>query len=207
MTTIKLYRHPLSGHCHRVELLLSILALKTQIINVDLMNGEHKRAEFLQKNSFGQVPVLEDGSVTLADSNAILTYLASRYDQNRSWLPEDPVDAAEVHRFLSIASGAVAYGPAAARLVNVFGANLDLDKATEIAHFILGKLDEHLQGRQWLVTDQPTIADLSNYAYIAHAPEGNVSLQAYPEVKAWLQRIEDLPGFIPMQATAVGLAA
>jgi glutathione S-transferase len=207
MTTIKLYRHPLSGHCHRVELLLSILALDAQIINVDLMDGEHKRPEFLQKNSFGQVPVLEDGAATLADSNAILTYLASRYDQNRNWLPEDPINAAEVHRFLSIASGSVAYGPAVARLINVFGANLDHDRAKEIAHYILGKMDEHLQGRQWLATDLPTIADLSNYAYIAHAPEGNVSLQAYTEVKAWLQRIEGLPGFIPMQATAVGLAA
>ncbi|GAH16135.1 unnamed protein product, partial [marine sediment metagenome] len=52
-----------------------------------------------------------------------------------------------------------------------------------------------------------TIADVANYAYIAHAPEGDVPLDSYPNVRAWLGRIAALPGFVPMQATAVGLAA
>ena len=207
MSRMKLYRHVLSGHSHRVELLISILGLDAEIIDVDLMGGEHKRPEFLKKNLFGQVPVLEDSLVTIADSVAILTYLATRYDPNRTWLPEHPVQAAEVQRFLSVASGMIAYGPAAARLVTVFGAELDQDRAIEISKFVLGKLDMHLQDRQWLATSQPTIADLANYAYIAHAPEGRVSLQPYPFVRSWLKRVEQLPGFVPMQATAVGLAA
>ena len=184
-----------------------MLAIDTQIIDVDLLNDEHKTPAFLQKNIFGQVPVIEDGAITVADSNAILTYLATRYDASRKWLPENAMDAAEVQRFLSVASGMVAYGPAAARLVTVFGAGLDQHKAIEIANFVLGKLDAHLQDKQWLATNHPTIADLANYAYIAHAPEGNISLQPYPLVRAWLKRIEVLPGFIPMQTTAVGLAA
>jgi glutathione S-transferase len=64
-----------------------------------------------------------------------------------------------------------------------------------------------LSERAFLVGDQPTIADIANYAYIAHAPEGNVSLQDYPHVRAWLSRIEALPGFVPMPKTAIGLAA
>jgi glutathione S-transferase len=115
--------------------------------------------------------------------------------------------AAEVQRFLSVAAGQVAFGPAAARLVNVFGAGLDHSRALEIAHGVLAVLDAHLEGRQWLATNHPTIADVANYAYIAHAPEGDVSLEAYPNVRAWLARIESLPGFVPMQATPVGLAA
>lgn len=207
MSILKLYRHALSGHSHRTQLFISILGLDAEVIDVDLMNGAHKTADFLQKNIFGQVPVLEDGDVNIADSNAILVYLASQYDPEHTWLPIEPVKAAEVQRFLSVSAGQVAFGPATARLVNVFGAKLDHTTAKERANSLLSTLDSHLQNRQWLVGEEPTIADLANYTYIAHAPEGDVSLEPYPNVRAWLQNIENLPGFIPMQATAVGLAA
>jgi glutathione S-transferase len=207
MSNIRLYRHALSGHSHRVQLLLSLLNLDAKLVDVDLAAGEHKQAAFLAINRFGQVPVLEDSDTVIADSNAILVYLAEQYDDANTWLPADPVAAAEVQRFLSAAAGQVAYGPAAARLVNVFGAALDHKRAIEIAHSLLGLLETHLEGRDWLVGNNPTIADVANYAYIAHAPEGDVSLDNYPNVRAWLGRIAALPGFVPMQATAVGLAA
>ena len=207
MSTIKLHGFPLSGHSHRVELMLSLLGLDAEIITVDLGNGAHKTAEFLQKNSFGQVPVLEDGDFVLSDSNAIISYLATQYDSARSWLPVNAVSAAQVQRYLSIAAGLVAFGPAAARLANVFGASIDKEKVIASAHALLTTLNTELEGRQWLVGDQPTIADVANYSYIAHAPEGDVSLDNYSHVNAWLKRIENLPRFIPMQATAVGLAA
>jgi len=207
MSNIKLYRHALSGHAHRVELFLSILGLKADIIDVDVLGGEHKQPEFLAKNVFGQIPVLEDVDITLSDSNAILVYLANKYDATRTWLPINPVDASAVQRFLSVAAGSVAYGPAAARLVNVFGASLDHKKVKQIANDALAVLNDHLWERKWLATNNPTIADLANYTYIAHAPEGDVSLEGYPHVIAWLRRVEELPGFVPMQKTAVGLAA
>lgn len=207
MSNIKLYRHALSGHSHRAQLLLSLLGLNAELVDVDLAAGEHKQAEFLARNRFGQVPVLEDGETVISDSNAILVYLAEQYDASNSWLPVDPVAAAEVQRFLSTAAGQIAFGPAAARLVNVFGAALDHKRAIEVAHNVLGILETHLDRRDWLVGSNPTIADVANYAYIAHAPEGDVSLENYPNVRAWLGRIEDLPGFVQMQATAVGLAA
>jgi glutathione S-transferase len=207
MNNIRLYRHPLSGHSHRAELLLSLLGLDTELVNVDLAAGEHKQAEFLAKNRFGQVPVLEDGDKVIADSNAILVYLAEKYDTSNTWMPSDPVAAAEVQRFLSAAAGQIAYGPAAARLVNVFGAALDHKRAIEIAHNLLSMMESHLDGRDWLVGNNPTIADVASYAYIAHAPEGDVSLENYPNVRNWLASITTLPGFVPMQATEVGLAA
>ena len=151
--------------------------------------------------------MLEDGDVVIADSNAILVYLAQKYDRAGRWLPDDPTAAAEVQRFLSVAAGQVAYGPATARLINVFGAALDHARAQEIAHSVLAVLDEHLDNREWLASEHPTIADAANYTYIAHAPEGNVSLVEYANVRSWLERIQALPGFIPMQTTAVGLAA
>jgi glutathione S-transferase len=207
MKNIKLYRHALSGHAHRAQLFLSLLGIEAELVDVDLAAGEHKQADFLAKNRFGQVPVLQDGDTVIADSNAILVYLANRYDTRQTWLPAEPVAAAEVQRFLSIAAGPVAFGPAAARLVNVFGATLDHRRAIEVANNVLADLDAHLMGREWLVGNSPTIADVANYAYIAHAPEGDVSLHPYPNIRRWLGRIQTLPGFVPMQSTAVGLAA
>ena len=205
--TIKLYRHALSGHSHRVELFLSILGLDTEVIDVDLMKGAHKSSDYLKMNVFGQVPVIEEGAVTISDSNAILIYLASKYDAENTWLPVDSQSLAEVQRFLSTAAGKIAHGPAAARLVNVFGAGLDHKQAIEVSHDVLTTLEKHLSDRLWLATKHATIADISNYAYIAHAPEGDVSLEEYPNVRSWLKRIEALPGFVAMQATPVGLAA
>ncbi len=207
MSNIKLYRYPLSGHSHRAQLFLSLLNLDAELVDVDLAAGEHKQEPFLAINPFGQVPALQDGDTTIADSNAILVYLAERYDHTNTWLPADPLAAAQVQQFLSVAAGQLAYGPAAARLVNVFGASLNHDQAIETAHGLFRILENHLQGREWLVGGNPTVADVSLYTYTAHAPEGDVTLDDYPALNAWLRRIETLPGFTPMQATAVGLAA
>ncbi len=207
MQNIKLYRHALSGHSHRAELALSLMGIRAALVDVDLAAGEHKRAGFLAKNPLGQVPVLEDGDLVIADSNAILVYLANRYDTNGQWYPDDPRDAAAVQRILSLAAGPLASGPAAARLVNVFGASLDHGHAIDAAHRLLTVLDEHLASRSWFVGHRPTIADIAMYSYIAHAPEGDVDLNGYPNILGWLARMRSLPGFVPMQASAVGLAA
>lgn len=209
MNTLKLHRFALSGHSHRAELFLSLLQLPHELIDVDLPKGAHKRPEFIAMNSFGQVPVLQDGEFTIADSNAILVYLANRYGKGRSidWLPDDAVRAAGVQRWLSVAAGLVAFGPARARLKTVFNAQIDADDAISRANALLTVMDGELARSAYLVGNAPTIADIACYSYIAHAPEGNVSLQPHAHVRAWLGRIEALPGFVPMPATAVGLAA
>ena len=207
MSTIKLYRHPLSGHSHRVELMLSMLGLDAEIIDIDLMKGEHKQAEFLSKNRFGQVPLLEDGGRFIADSNAILVYLAKKYDSSGRLLPAEPENATAVQHMLSLAAGPVASGPAAARLITLFGAGYDVEATINNAHSILQCMNSLLEGRDWLVGEDVTIADIANYAYIAHAPEGNVALTDYPHIVRWLDRIEALPRFVPMQKSTVGLAA
>ncbi|GLK90196.1 glutathione S-transferase family protein [Pseudomonas turukhanskensis] len=203
---IKLYRHPLSGHAHRVELLLSLLKVPTELVFVDLAKGAHKQPEFLALNPFGQVPVIDDNGTVLADSNAILVYLAKQYGTG-SWLADEPVAAARVQRWLSVAAGQVAYGPAAARLITVFGASFNAEEVINRAHSLLQMMETELSTTAFLTGSEPSIADVANYAYIAHAPEGNVSLADYPNVRAWLARIEALPGFVPMQATAAGLLA
>ena len=203
---IKLYRHPLSGHAHRVELLLSLLKLPTELVFVDLANGAHKKPEFLAINAFGQVPVIDDNGPLLSDSNAILVYLAKTYGKG-AWLAEEPLAAARIQRWLSVAAGQLAYGPASARLITVFGAPLNAEDVLARSHALLKVMDSELAAAPFLAGNSATIADVANYTYIAHAPEGNVSLEAYPNVRAWLQRVEALPGFVPMQRTAAGLQA
>lgn len=202
---VKIYSFPLSGHSHRVRLFASLASIPSEVIDVALGQGAHKTPEFLAKNPFGQVPVLEDGEIVVADSNAILVYLALAY-ADESWLPRNAIGAAEVQRWLSVAAGQLNNGPASARLVNVFGAKLDHERAKSIAVGLFKVLDVALTGRSWLVGDKPTIADVALYSYTAHAPEGSVAIEPYTNIGAWLKRFEALPGFVPMQVSKVGLA-
>lgn len=200
------YSFPLSGHAHRVALMLSLLDVPHRRVDVDLRQGEHKRPEFLKLNAFGQVPVIDDNGTVIADSNAILVYLARQYD-GTAWLPQDAAGAAAVQRWLSVAAGPLASGPAAARLVTVFGAAFDVEATLARAHALLAVMDQELSQRDFLAGSQPTIADVACYTYVSHAPEGNVALAPYPHVRAWLARIEALPRFVPMARTAAGLQA
>ncbi len=203
---MKLYYHPISGHAHRAHLFLSLLGLDFELVEVDLMKSEQKTEAFLQLNPFGQVPVLEDDGVVIADSNAILVYLATRYG-NANWLPQDPVGAAGVQRWLSVAAGEIASGPATARIIKLFKKPLDPADAIARAHRILGLVEGSLAGKEWIAAGWPTIADIALYSYIARAPEGNVDLADYANVKAWLARVENLPRFQPFIKSPVGLAA
>jgi glutathione S-transferase len=205
---IALYRYALSGHCHRVELFLRLLDLPWQAVDVDLRRAEQKRPEFLALNAFGQVPVIDDDGTIVSDSNAILVYLALCY-ASPSWLPRDAAGAARVQRWLSAAAGLLAFGAARARVVQLFGLPQDPQDAIDRAHSLCRVIEQTLalEAMPFITGAEPTIADLALYAYTAHAPEGNVSLDAYPMLRAWLERIEALPGFAAIPASRIGLAA
>ena len=204
---IRLYRHPLSGHSHRAELFLHLLGLPIVLIDVDLMGGEQRQPAFAKINRFGQVPVIDDSGVWVADSNAILTYLALSYGAEH-WFPREPLPAAHVQQWLSQAAGALSRGAATARAINVFNLERDTAPAAQEARWLFDRLDGALidSGADWLAGgDKPTIADVALYTYTAHAPEGGISLDEYRALNAWLRRIEALAGFLPMSITAVGL--
>ncbi|AMO25634.1 glutathione S-transferase [Ramlibacter solisilvae] len=204
---IKLYRYDLSGHSHRAELFLNLLRLPYESIDIDLRAKAQKRPEFLALNVFGQVPVIDDAGTVVPDSNAILTYLALKYGAPH-WLPREPLGAAQVQRWLSVAAGQLASTAARARVLRVF--ELPGDGSVEIAgaKALFAVVEETFGDRRpFLIGSDPTIADVALYSYTAHAPEGNVPLEPYPALCAWLGRIEALPGFVPMRASAVGLRA
>ncbi|KUL95406.1 glutathione S-transferase [Bosea sp. WAO] len=186
----------LSGHTHRVELLLRALGLEFDFVAAP---AEIRRAEaFRTLNPLGQIPVLQDGDLTLADSNAIMVYLVRRYAPQSMWLPDEPVAAAQMQRWLSIAAGEVMHGPAAARMIAQFNFPDEPVRAERIASRLLSFMDGHLHDRSFLAAEHPTLADLACYSYVAHAPEGGIDLTPYPAVRAWLTRVEALPFFKPM---------
>lgn len=195
---IKLYGHEISGNSYKPRLLLSLLNIEYEWIQVDLMKGEHKSPEFLAINPFGQVPVLVDGDTTLADAQAILVYLARRYG-GEQWLPLDAVALSRVVRWLSTAAGEIRQGPEFARRYYLFNATyVNIDWANQKAEFILTQLNQHLSDRQWLECDRPTIADIAVFPYVALAPDGKISLELYQHVLSWIERVKQLPGYIPM---------
>ena len=199
--TITVHGTKLSGHTHRVEAFLGLLRLPYRFVDTP---GELRRtAAFRALNPLGQIPVLEDGALELADSNAILVYLAKRYAPGSAWLPEDPAGAAAVQRWLSIAADEVKHGPGFARLAALWGRGGDPAASRAIAEGLLAFMEDHLTARSFLAAGQPTIADLACYAYVAHAPEGRISLDPYPSVRAWLARVEALPGFVRMPVSAL----
>jgi glutathione S-transferase len=192
---IRLYTYYLSGHAHRAELFLSLLGLPFVKTEVDLLRDENKTPEFLALSPLGQVPVIDDGDQVVFDSNAILVYLALRHDRDRRWLPQDPVGAARVQQWLSLAAGQLAVGPARARANVLFKRPQDPRCAT-IAAVLFARMESHLATQPFLAAATPTIADVALYSYTAHAPEGDISLEPYPHLRAWLARIEALPGFV-----------
>jgi glutathione S-transferase len=196
---IKLYGHEVSGNSYKARLMLSLLSLEYEWIKVDLLKAEQKSPEFLALNPFGQVPLLVDGEVQLADAQAILVYLARQYG-GEQWLPLDALSIAQVILWLSTAAGEVRQGPENARLYHLFGAgtNINIERATQKSAFILTQLNQHLSLRTWLEFERPTIADVAVFPYIALARDGKIDLDPYPNVLAWIDRVKHLSGYIPM---------
>ncbi|MDU0338858.1 glutathione S-transferase [Bosea rubneri] len=198
---IVLHGTALSGHTHRVELLLRALGLEFDFVPAP---AEIRRAEaFRTLNPLGQIPVLQDGDLTLADSNAIMVYLVRRYAPQSAWMPDEPVTAAHMQRWLSIAAGEVMHGPAAARMIAQFNFPDEPVRAERIATRLLGFMEDHLQQRSFLAAEHPTLADLACYSYVAHAPEGGIPLDRFPAIGAWLARVEALPFFKPMPRSPI----
>jgi glutathione S-transferase len=194
---IKLYDMDRSGHAHRVRLFLSFLEQPYESIKVDLVAGEHRSPEFLAMNPLGQIPVLVDDDVVIADSTAALVYLAYKFDDG-TWLPRDAVGAAKVQRWLSAASGLLYSGPVTARVGVVFKRDIDMDAAIANARRLFRWMQQELETNTWLAADHATIADIAMYSYIRVADEGNLDVSEYPAIERWLSDVQSLSGFVAM---------
>lgn len=202
---ITLYDYELSGNCYKVRLMLSILGVQYDKKVVEFYPAaQHKSDEFLALNPLGELPVLELEDLVIRDSQAILVYLASRFDPSGSWYPiKSSERLAQTTQWLCFANG-LTDTVSAARLADGFFYDVDADACRKGAHKLLRILDEHLwfneqQGHQWIVQgDAPTIADIACFAYIMLSEEGGISRINYPAIRRWCDHVKRLPGFIVM---------
>jgi glutathione S-transferase len=202
---MKLYDYELSGNCYKVRLLLHMLSVECERVAIDFYPGkQHKTDWFLSDvNPIGQIPVLEDDGEPLRDAQAILVYLASRYDKTGQWYPQDARARGEIQIWLAMADE-ITRTASAARLHDALGyTQFDIEACRTGAHSAFRVLDDHLAQRQalgytWLVGDAPTIADIACFPYTALAGEGGISLDAFPALRQWLWSFRSQPRFIPM---------
>lgn len=196
---MRLYDFEASGNCYKIRLLLALLGLSYTRVPTNSLSGETLTPEFRRLNPRGQIPVLEDGTEVIWDSQAILVYLARRYGGSQ-WLPEPPLALARVMQWLAVSENELLYGLARARVILRFGRPFNLEDAQALGRAGLDLLESHLQGRQWLAADHATIADVACYPYVMLAPEGGLELEPYPAVQAWLKAVEALPGYVSMNS-------
>ncbi|TAM85148.1 glutathione S-transferase [bacterium] len=194
---VKLYDFELSGSCYKIRLLANFLGVKYEAVTVDFVNKEHKTDKYTSLNPFGEIPIFEDGDLRLRDAQAIMVYLAAKYDKTNQWYPNTPEAMGRINQWLSTGGGEV-MNAAGARLVKILSYPLDLAKLHAGANRVFKILDDHLATREWLELGHPTIGDIACFPYTALAGEGGIDLKPYPNILAWIERIKKLPGFIPM---------
>ena len=193
---ITLYDMPLALNCYKVRLLLSLLGVDYRREPIDLLENEHKTPEFLALNPFGQLPVVTEGSLVLRDSQAIMVWIARKHG-DASWLPSDPDQEAIVNAWLSAAAYEIRLGPYDARLAKLFPwLCVNANTVNERSDLALKLYDERLSDREWIALDHPTVADVAAYPAISQCGDGDISLEGYDAVQAWVGRMRALPGYV-----------
>jgi len=197
---LKLYSTQSSGNSYKVRLMLAKLGLRFTLVEVDIFAGEHRTPEFLARNPEGRVPLLEVDGRFLAESNAILFYLA----EGTRFLPEDAFERADTLRWMFFEQNSHEPGIAAARfwLTQVRGGRElrthDVDGWMEEGYAALTIMERHLADHDFFAAGRLTIADLALYAHTHVAEEGEFSLATFPRVRAWLARVAADPGHMDM---------
>jgi glutathione S-transferase len=198
---MRLHSAPKSGNSYKVRLLLGLLGRRCEVVDYDTRGGETHTSEFLQSvNPDGKVPVLErqDGTM-LPESGAILYYLA----EGTPYLPEEKLERARVLRWMFFEQYSLLLYLSRPRLWRMSGIEITAQRRVELEHLFeqgyraLGVMERHLDGREYFVGENPTVADAALYAYPRLCPEGGYDLEGFPVVRAWLERIASLPGYVP----------
>lgn len=196
---MKLYMTEMSGNSFKIRVLCAMLGVEYENVRIDWEGREHKSPTFLELNPRGQVPVMEIEGKVFWDSTAHLVYIARKFG-GETWLPSDPLQMAEVMQWLAFAQDEVQFGLQWARGVAIYNRRPEsLGGYLQDGKKALDLLERHLaKTNGWLALGHVTIADIACYPYVKRAPEGNLSLEPYPQVRVWLARCEALPGWIEM---------
>ena len=195
---LKLYDMQRSGNAYKARLMLGLLGLEHEMQTVDLAKKEQMAPWYLAVNPLHTVPVLDDDGVIIRDSQAVIVYLAAKYDKARTWYPADPRGMAEVQQWLAYANNEILNKLAAARAIGLGIRPGNLAEAQEAARPVLAFIDLSLTDRDWLVGASPTVADVACYPYCALIGQAGISHDAYPAIAAWRRRVEGLKGYVPL---------
>jgi glutathione S-transferase len=199
----KLYDYILSGSCYKVRLMLALLGVSYERQPVDFYPGkEHKSPDLLALNPLGQIPIFEDDGLVLRDAQAILAHLANKYDTSGQWLPRDAALFGPIMIWLSFAGGEL-MAISAGRMVSMLGYPGDLDALRKKGRTAMRILDDHLADRAlagglWIVGDQPSIADIAMFPYVALSHDCGIGHEDYPAINLWQRQVRQLPGFVSM---------
>jgi glutathione S-transferase len=195
---VKLYNVAYSGNSYKVRLLLAQLGIPCEIVEVDILNGGSRTAEFLKINPNGRTPVLDDDGFVLAESNAILTYLA----RGTKYLPDDRRKFALVFQWMFFEQ--YSHEPYIATSRFWLQHKPDSPEKTALlaskregGWAALKIMEEHLAKHDFFVGDY-SIADIALFAYTHVAGEGGFPLDAFPKIRVWIERVRAQPGFVPM---------
>jgi len=175
---------------------MSYLGLKYEHIPVDIIKGETQTKEFKEKNPAGQIPLLELGDGRkLAESNAILFFLA----EGTPYWPLSAFDQAKIMQWMFFEQYKHEPSIAVARYIHHYAMDTrkdELPALTKKGYAALDVMETHLSRERWFNYGGRSIADIALYAYTHVADEGGFDLEAYPFVKAWLERMADHPKHI-----------
>jgi glutathione S-transferase len=195
---MKLFNVAYSGNSYKVRLLLAHLGISCEIIEVDILKGESRTAEFLKINPNGRTPVLDDNGFVLAESNAILAYLA----RGTKFLPDDQKKFGLVFQwmffeqyshepFIATSRFWLQHKPDSPERAALLASKRDGGWAA------LRIMEDHLAKNDFFVGDY-SIADIALFAYTHVSNEGGFPLDDFPKIRAWIKRVKEQPGFVPM---------
>jgi len=197
---MKVYGDIKSGNCYKVKLLLSLLEINHEWIELDILAGETHTDAFLAMNPNAKIPLLVlDNGNTLAESNAILGYLAEHSDL----IPKDPFAKAKVYEWLFFEQYSHEPYIAVARFINKYlampAAREDEYKQLQTGgHKALTIMENQLNKTEFLQGNEFSIADIALYAYSHVGHEGGFDLSLYPAIQTWFKRIESQAGYVAM---------
>lgn len=205
MERLVLHEYSASGNCYKVRLTAALLGLSLERREYDILTGETRTPEFLAEvNANGRIPVLQIGNRFIPESNAACFYMAD----GSPLIPEDRFDRADMLRWMFFEQYNHEPNVATMRFWVAFVGEERLTDAQR-AQFAskraagdaaLKLMDEHLSARRFFVGERLSLADIALYAYTHVAEEGGFDLGAYPAVGAWLLRVADQPGYVPIDA-------
>jgi glutathione S-transferase len=203
VTDLTLHDYELDDDCYKVRLFLSLLQRPYVKIAVDAYpGGEQQSPRYLKLNPRGQLPILADGDLVLCEAEAILGYLARRYDDRNVWLPPEAVSFGQVLQWLAFANGPLKAASAARRHSMLEEAGSD-DSATRTARSAFRIMDDHMTKREfagcgWFAGSTATIADIALFPAIALSRDFGIDHDEFAALRRWMVGVRRLPGFITM---------